>query len=36
MEAVEPLTFEKQIENIVGFKNLIDQDTTNDFFCIRL
>ena len=32
MEAVEPLTFEKQIENIVGFKNLIDQDTTNDFF----
>lgn len=29
MEAVD---FEKQIENIVGFKNLIDQDTTNDFF----
>lgn len=27
MEAVE-----KQIENIVGFKNLIEQDKTNDFF----
>lgn len=25
-------SFEKQIENIVGFKNLIDKDTTNDFF----
>jgi len=32
MEAPEPLSLEKQIENIVGFKNLIDQDTTNDFF----
>jgi hypothetical protein len=31
-EKPEPLTLEKQIENIVGFKNLIDQDTTNDFF----
>jgi hypothetical protein len=32
MEAPEPLTLDKQIENIVGFKNLIDQDTNNDFF----
>jgi len=29
---MEALSFEKQVENIVGFKNLIDQDTTNDFF----
>jgi len=26
------IDFEKQIENIVGFKNLIDRDITNDFF----
>ena len=32
MEAQEPISFEKQVEQIVGFKNLIDQDTTNDFF----
>ena len=29
---MEAVSFEKQVENIVGFKNLIDQDTTNDFF----
>jgi hypothetical protein len=31
-EKPEPLPLEKQIENIVGFKNLIDKDPTNDFF----
>jgi hypothetical protein len=29
---MEEVSFEKQIENIVGFKNLIDKDTSNDFF----
>jgi len=29
---MEEVSFEKKIENIVGFKNLIDQDTSNDFF----
>lgn len=26
------MDYEKQVADIVGFKNLIDQDTTNDFF----
>jgi len=29
---MEAVSFEKQVENIVGFKNLIDADTSNDFF----
>jgi len=29
---MEALSFEKQVENIVGFKNLIDADASNDFF----
>jgi hypothetical protein len=29
---MEAVSFEKQVENIVGFKNLIDADASNDFF----
>jgi hypothetical protein len=29
---MEEVSFEKQVENIVGFKNLIDADASNDFF----
>jgi hypothetical protein len=32
MEATEPLTIDKQIENIVGLKKLIDDDISNDYF----
>jgi hypothetical protein len=32
MEEVFQTTIEKQVENIIGFKNLIDKDPTNDFF----
>jgi hypothetical protein len=31
-EKTEPLTIEQQIEQIVGFKNFIDEDPTNDYF----
>ena len=31
-EKPEPLSFEKQVEQVVGFKKLIDDDLTNDYF----